>query len=98
MQSPSGMAHQVLFKKIHIFDGKTAQLAGPASVLVHGNRILRISTAPIPVEPGDTEVIDGGGCTLMPGLIDMHWHTMFVRPAHTELLAMDMGYANLVAG
>jgi imidazolonepropionase-like amidohydrolase len=34
----------------------------------------------------------------MPGLIDMHWHTMFVRPSHTEVLVWDRGYANLVAG
>ena len=34
----------------------------------------------------------------MPGLIDMHWHTMFVRPSHSEVLVWDFGYANLVAG
>ena len=43
-------------------------------------------------------LIDGGGRTLMPGLIDMHWHTMLVRPTPAQLLARDVGYANLVAG
>jgi imidazolonepropionase-like amidohydrolase len=42
--------------------------------------------------------IDGGGRTLMPGLIDMHWHTMMVRPTLAELLTADIGYLNLVAG
>src|SRR5262249_39546386 len=43
-------------------------------------------------------VIDAGGRTLMPGLIDAHWHTMLVRPTPTEVLTWDVGYANLVAG
>jgi imidazolonepropionase-like amidohydrolase len=34
----------------------------------------------------------------MPGLIDTHWHTMLVRPPHSEVVAWDVGYANLVAG
>jgi imidazolonepropionase-like amidohydrolase len=43
-------------------------------------------------------LIDGGGRTLMPGLIDMHWHTLLVRPSHAELLTIDVGYLNLLAG
>ena len=43
-------------------------------------------------------LIDGGGRTLMPGLIDMHWHTMLVRPTPAALLTGDVGYLNLVAG
>ena len=34
----------------------------------------------------------------MPGLIDMHWHTMLVRPTPAALLTGDIGYLNLVAG
>jgi imidazolonepropionase-like amidohydrolase len=34
----------------------------------------------------------------MPGLIDMHWHTMMVRPTPAALLAGDIGHLNLVAG
>ena len=34
----------------------------------------------------------------MPGLIDMHWHAMMVRPTPAALLAGDVGYLNLVAG
>jgi imidazolonepropionase-like amidohydrolase len=43
-------------------------------------------------------VLDGGGRTLMPGLIDMHWHAMMVRATPTALLADDVGYTNLMAG
>ena len=34
----------------------------------------------------------------MPGLIDMHWHTMMVRPTPAALLVGDVGHLNLVAG
>jgi imidazolonepropionase-like amidohydrolase len=89
----------VLFEDVRVFDGKSAGLSGPTNVLVRGNKIEKISTAPIPVDrTSNTRIINGGGRTLMPGLIDMHWHTMFVRPPHSEVLAWDLGYANLVAG
>src|SRR5262245_38974829 len=58
-----------LFQNVRIFDGKSARLSGPSNVLVRGNTIERISTSAIAPEPG-TRVIDGGGRTLMPGLID----------------------------
>jgi imidazolonepropionase-like amidohydrolase len=68
-------------------------------VLVRGNTIERIATGPIPTDPSATiALIDGGGRTLMPGLIDVHWHTMMVRPTPAVLLAGDTGYLNLVAG
>ena len=69
-----------LFNNVRIFDGKSAALSAPSNVLVRGNLIERISTAPIPVDRrADTRIIDGGGRTLMPGLIDNHWHAMLAR-------------------
>jgi imidazolonepropionase-like amidohydrolase len=66
---------------------------------VRGNLIERISTSPVPTDRSATTVIiDGGGRTLMPGLIDAHWHTMLVRPTHAALLAADVGHLNLAAG
>lgn len=88
-----------LFQNVRIFDGKGAQLSAPSSVLVRGNRIERISATPIPTDRrADTVLIDGGGRTLMPGLIDMHWHTMMVRPTPAALMTDDAGYSNIVAG
>src|SRR5215467_10348396 len=85
----------VLFEDVRIFDGKSAGLSGPTNVLIRANKIEKISTAPIPVDrTGNTRIVNGGGRTLMPGLIDMHWHTMFVRPSHTEALVWDRGCAN----
>jgi imidazolonepropionase-like amidohydrolase len=86
-----------LIQNVRIFDGTGRQLSGPSHVLVRGNRIERISSAPI-ASDADTVLIDGGGRTLMPGLIDAHWHTLLVRPSHAALLAADVGHLNLLAG
>ena len=96
--TPSGGA-VTLFQNVRIFDGKSSTLSGPRNVLVRGNQIERISTGPIPTDRSATTVlIDGGGRTLMPGLIDVHWHTMLVRPTPAALLTGDIGHLNLVAG
>jgi imidazolonepropionase-like amidohydrolase len=96
--TPSGGA-VTLFQNVRIFDGKSSTLSGPRNVLVRGNQIDRVSTASIPTDRSATTVIiDGDGRTLMPGLIDMHWHTMMVRPTPAALLAGDIGHLNLMAG
>ncbi|WP_081809304.1 amidohydrolase family protein [Mycobacterium sp. URHB0044] len=87
------------FRNVRVFDGHSDHLSAPSNVLVRGNRIARISTDPLPTEPGEAiTVIDGGGRTLMPGLIDNHWHTMFVRPSPAQVMSSDPGYVNLLAG
>lgn len=88
-----------VFQNVRIFDGKAATLSAPSHVLIRGNVIERISTTPIPADRrADTRIIDGGGRTLMPGLIDAHWHAMMARPTPAQLLSSDVGYSNLLAG
>jgi imidazolonepropionase-like amidohydrolase len=88
-----------LFENVRIFDGKSDQLSANVNVLVRGNTIEKISKDPIPVDGNaSAKIIAGGGRTLMPGLIDAHWHAMLVRPTPASLLADDVGYLNLVAG
>jgi imidazolonepropionase-like amidohydrolase len=87
-----------VFRNVRIFDGKSGALSGPSSVLVRGNRIERISTGPVPTDQSETVIIDGGGRTLMPGLIDMHWHMLLVRPTPAAMLAGDIGHLNIAAG
>lgn len=95
---PSPPAAVTLFSNVRIFDGMTDELSPPSHVLVRGKRIERISTEPIPTDRrGDTVLIDGGGRTLMPGLIDAHVHTMMESIPLTKGLTADIGYVNLVA-
>ena len=88
-----------LFNNVRIFDGKTATLSAASNVLIRGNLIERISQAPIAVDrSATTRIIDGGGRTLMPGLIDAHWHAMLIRLTPPAMLASDVGYTTLLAG
>lgn len=89
---------QVLFNNVRIFDGKNSELSPPANVLVRGNKIEKISAQPIPTDRrADTVLIDGGGRTLMPGLIDAHTHIMFATVPQMVMLTSDVGYLNVAA-
>ena len=84
---------------MRIFDGKNDSLSAASNVLVSGNTIEKISTDPISIDgAANVTIIEGGGRTLMPGLIDAHWHAMLVRPNPAQALASDVGYLNLLAG
>ncbi len=65
---------QVLFTNVNIWDGASDGLQTGMSVLVEGNLIKTISNRAINA-PG-AMVIDGGGRTLMPGLVDLHAHLL----------------------
>ncbi|MBX9840733.1 MAG: amidohydrolase family protein [Xanthobacteraceae bacterium] len=87
-----------LFENVRIFDGRSDALSASMNVLVRGNTIEKVSRDPIASDRGSTRIVAGGGRTLMPGLIDMHWHAMLVRPTVETLLTGDLGYINLMAG
>jgi imidazolonepropionase-like amidohydrolase len=88
----------VLFENVRIFDGKSSMLSAPANVLVRGNKVEKISAAPITLDRASIRIIDGGGRTLMPGLIDAHWHATMAAVPLNVLLTADLGYISLVAG
>ena len=62
----------LLFRNARIFDGKSDKCPDGMSVLVEGNLIREVSDRP--VKSKNARVIDVGGRTLMPGLIDAHMH------------------------
>src|SRR6202142_3704930 len=95
--NPPANVSATLFQNVRIFDGKGGSLSAPSNVLVKGNIIERISTERIAAEPG-MRVIAGNGRTLMPGLIDAHWHAMLIRPNPAQAIAGDVGYNNIAAG
>ncbi len=87
----------IMFENVRIFDG-SEQLTAPSNILVIGNIIAAISTAPIqsPAEISLTR-IEGRGRTLMPGLIDAHVHLMFETLPQAAILTSDIGYLNVAA-
>jgi imidazolonepropionase-like amidohydrolase len=86
---------QTLFTNVHVFDGKNEKLLENANVLVEGNLIKTVSKDAI--EADGAKVVDGGGQTLMPGLIDMHWHSNFATLSVPQALNTDLAYHALNA-
>lgn len=88
----------VLFENVRVFDGKSDALSEPVNVLVQGNRIEKISSAPIATDrSARTRIIRGEGRTLMPGLIDAHTHIMFATVPQLAVLTGDVGFLNVAA-
>src|SRR6267142_931975 len=61
-----------LFRNVQLLDPAKDELLGSHEVLVEGKLIREVSDRPI--KTAGATVIDGGGRTLMPGLIDCHVH------------------------
>jgi imidazolonepropionase-like amidohydrolase len=72
---------QVLFTNVNIFDGFSDTLQTGMSVLVENNYIKEV--AKTITKPEGAYVVDGGGRTMTPGLIDMHQHVMLNPPEGT---------------
>lgn len=88
-QSAESSAPEILFRDVRVFDGKSVTLSDPTAVLVRGNTIVAIGVHAIPTSP-EVTAIDGGGRTLMPGLIDAHVHLTFSALSQAQMAAPDM--------
>src|SRR5271168_3835721 len=66
------MPDKTLFIDANLVLDGFAELQKSFEVMVQGNRIVTVS--PTPLDRHDVKVIDAGGRTLMPGLIDAHAH------------------------
>jgi len=77
----------VVVENVRIFDGTSARLSAPSNVLVVGNVIQAISTDPIADPTGASVIrIQGGGRTVMPGLIDNHVHIFMSASRQEDML------------
>jgi imidazolonepropionase-like amidohydrolase len=84
---------EVLFRDVRVFDGTNANLSSRTNVLVRGNLIVAIGADS--ASPNAT-VIDGGGRTLMPGLINAHTHIFFSTIPASAPQTADMPYMTAV--
>ena len=80
----------MLITHVDIFDGRNKQLSSTQDVRVEGNKIEEIGKG-LKARSNET-VIDGGGRTLMPGLIDAHAHFTLATVSLDDILAADLGY------
>ena len=79
---------EVLFRNVHVFDGRASALTPATDVLVRGNLITAVGPSLEAAE--HARVIEGEGRTLMPGLIDTHVHMTFSALTMLQLLAPDL--------
>jgi imidazolonepropionase-like amidohydrolase len=71
---PPGAARSVVLRNVRVFDASSGTLlGGTRDVVVRDGRIAAVAAPGVPAH-GVPE-IDGGGGTLLPGLIDVHTHT-----------------------
>jgi len=62
------------FKNFEMLDPEAGELRGGYELVVEGDTIREVSAQPIKL--ANASVIDCGGRTLMPGLIDSHVHVV----------------------
>jgi len=72
------LAHRVLngasFEHVNLFDSQSGEILKDRSVVVAGNRIVKVGPSDQVTPPAGVEVINAAGKTLLPGLWDMHAH------------------------
>lgn len=73
-QAEKAAAKRTLVRAGHVLDVKTGKLSDAQTIVVVGDTIKSIApTASVTAEAGDA-VVDLGGMTVMPGLMDVHTH------------------------
>jgi imidazolonepropionase-like amidohydrolase len=77
-----------LIKNATVFDGVNEKLLEGTDVLVEGKLIKKIGKSI--KAPKGAAVIDAQGKTLIPGLIDVHWHTYYSNAPQSVLFTGDM--------
>ena len=67
-----------LVRAAHLIDGKSDVVQNDVAVLVQGDRIVAVGRRSDLASrtPADAQIIDLGGATILPGLIDNHTHVL----------------------
>src|SRR6266404_1715872 len=76
---------RILFTNVKVLDGSGVE-PFPAKVLVEGNRIKSVAPVSEVLSAEGAELVNGGGATLMPGLVEAHSHISFANTADLQSL------------
>jgi imidazolonepropionase-like amidohydrolase len=71
-----------LYRDAALADARSAALELGVSVLVENDRIVWIRPTDSEEDPADAEVIDAGGTTIVPGMVDCHSHLTLPGGSH----------------
>src|SRR4051812_49661871 len=88
---------QILFRNFQLIEPEVGELLGGCELLVEGETVRECAAKPI--KSAGAEVIDCGGRTLMPGLIDSHVHVFLseVNIRFLEAVPLTLATARAVA-
>ena len=91
-------ARVVAIRAGRLFDSKTGRMLTKQVVILSGDRITDVGPQAQVKIPAGAQVIDLGGATLLPGLIDAHTHMFDARgPNGTTEASMVIAIANVQA-
>lgn len=82
--------NELHISNVKVFDSVDGRITGPVDVTVRGPVIASIAPAGAAALSGPA--IDGTGKTLVPGLIDAHWHAMFTTIPAALAQVSEFGY------
>jgi imidazolonepropionase-like amidohydrolase len=86
MTTSSKAKRRIVFRDVRVFDGTSDRLVA-GDVLIDGDRVAAVSESPVSEEPGrETQVIDGGGRVLMPGMCDAHVHLVGNANSYVDMV------------
>ncbi len=90
---PAVRYEHVVIRGAKVFNGRAPDLVA-ADVLISGQLIAEIG--PNLKAPDGAFEIKGDGHTLIPGLIDAHWHGVYATATIGKLMTTNEGYWNLL--
>lgn len=86
----------LLLTNLRLFDGVRRTMQDGLDILVQGDRVTALPRRGD--GPADAERIDCGGRSVIPGLIDVHWHATLIAVSQLAALTQDVGFIHLMAG
>ncbi|WP_321941906.1 metal-dependent hydrolase family protein [Paraburkholderia tropica] len=95
--SPPVSSPVTTFTNFRLFDGKSASLVNGMYLIVEGKRISKLERGQPPAS-SSARTVDCAGKVIMPGLIDMHWHSLLAAVPIQTILQADMSFLFLAAG
>ena len=86
-----GVAGDFLVRNVAVVDVVNGRIAAGRDVVVRNGRIEAIDASPAGVGQRGLAVVDGTGKYLIPGLWDMHVHSLKISPQFTHPLSIANG-------
>ena len=74
------MTRRLVIRDACLADGRSATLQVGVNLLIENSRIASVS--PEESDPGDADLLDGGGATIVPAFVDAHSHLTMPGGSH----------------